>query len=82
MAMSMSATETRGWFSPGDCRLEDFRAVVEQTTDLADYPTAESVRSNVLIYGPKLSEQAATEAVALVKSLFRGKSKQDAADGG
>ncbi|HXP58344.1 MAG TPA: phytanoyl-CoA dioxygenase family protein [Streptosporangiaceae bacterium] len=60
--MSMSATETRGWFSPGDCRLEDFRAVVEQTTDLADYPTAESVRSNVLIYGPKLSGRAATEA--------------------
>ena len=58
----MSATETRGWITPGDCRLEDFRAVVEQTTDPADYPTAESVQSNVLIYGPKLSEQAATEA--------------------
>jgi ectoine hydroxylase-related dioxygenase (phytanoyl-CoA dioxygenase family) len=60
--MSMSATETRGWITPGDCRLEDFRAVVEQTTDPADYPTADSVQSNVLIYGPKLSEQAATEA--------------------
>jgi ectoine hydroxylase-related dioxygenase (phytanoyl-CoA dioxygenase family) len=60
--MSMSATEIRGWFTPGDCRLEDFRAVVEQTTDLADYPTADSVQSNVLSYGPKLSERAATEA--------------------
>jgi ectoine hydroxylase-related dioxygenase (phytanoyl-CoA dioxygenase family) len=59
--MSMSATTvTHGWFTPGDCRLDDFRDVVEQTTDLADYPTAESVQSNVLIYGPKLSEQAAT----------------------
>ena len=62
MAMSMSATVTRGWFTPGDCRLEDFRAVVEQTTDQADYPTADSVQSNVLIYGQKLSERAATEA--------------------
>src|ERR1700760_3042608 len=59
--MSMSATETRGWITPGDCRLEDFRAVVEQTTDPADYPTADSVQSNVLIYGPELSERAATE---------------------
>ncbi len=58
----MSASQTRGWITPGDCRLEDFRAVVEQTTDPADYPTADSVQSNVLIYGPKLSEQAATEA--------------------
>ena len=59
----MSAmTVTRGWFTPGDCRLDDFRAVVEQTTDLAEFPLADAVESNVLIYGQKLAERAATEA--------------------
>jgi ectoine hydroxylase-related dioxygenase (phytanoyl-CoA dioxygenase family) len=38
-------------FTAADCRLEDFRAVVEQTTDHADYPLAEAVADNVLIYG-------------------------------
>jgi ectoine hydroxylase-related dioxygenase (phytanoyl-CoA dioxygenase family) len=38
------------WFSPGDCRLDDFRAVVEQTTEAADYPHAAAVKDNVLIY--------------------------------
>src|SRR4051812_20464781 len=39
-------------FTTADCRLEDFRAVVEQSTDHADYPHAEAVVDNVLIYGP------------------------------
>lgn len=43
-----------GWFTPDDCRLEDFRAVVETTTDLADYPCADEVRENVLVYGQSL----------------------------
>jgi ectoine hydroxylase-related dioxygenase (phytanoyl-CoA dioxygenase family) len=59
--MNMSAmTVTRGWFTPGDGRLDDFRAVVEQTTDLAEFPTADVVKSNVLIYGQKLAERTAT----------------------
>src|SRR4029453_13258299 len=29
-----------GWFTTEECRLEDFRAVVETTTDLAEYPYA------------------------------------------
>ena len=33
-----------------DVRLEDFVAVVEQTTDLAAYPHAHRVESNVLVY--------------------------------
>ena len=36
--------------TPADVRLEDFVAVVEQTTDLAAYPHADRVESNVLIY--------------------------------
>ena len=38
------------WFSAADCRLEDFRALVEQQTDPADYPHAAGVRQNVLVY--------------------------------
>lgn len=38
------------WFSPDDCRLADFRAVVEQTTSLSSYPHAADVEQNVLIY--------------------------------
>jgi ectoine hydroxylase-related dioxygenase (phytanoyl-CoA dioxygenase family) len=55
--MNMSVTAAaRGWYTPDDCCLGDFRAVVEQTTDLADYPSADEIRSNVLVYGRKLSE--------------------------
>jgi ectoine hydroxylase-related dioxygenase (phytanoyl-CoA dioxygenase family) len=37
-------------FTPDDCRLSDFRAVVEQTTSLSAYPHAVAVEQNVLIY--------------------------------
>jgi ectoine hydroxylase-related dioxygenase (phytanoyl-CoA dioxygenase family) len=61
--MNMSATATsRGWYTPADCRLEDFRAEVEQVTDLAEYPGADLVKSNVLIYGQKVAARSATEA--------------------
>lgn len=51
---------TAGWLSPADCDLDEFRAVVEQTTDLADYPYADEVRQNVLVYGPRLREHTTT----------------------
>ena len=51
---------SRGWFTEDDCRLEDFRGVVEQATDLADYPTADSVEQNVLLYGSRLRDAAGT----------------------
>src|SRR5690349_7604176 len=38
------------WFTPADCRLDDFRTVVEQKTDPNDYPHAADVASNVPIY--------------------------------
>jgi ectoine hydroxylase-related dioxygenase (phytanoyl-CoA dioxygenase family) len=41
---------TTTWFTAGDVRLADFRAVVEQATDLAAYPHAVAVEQNVLIY--------------------------------
>jgi ectoine hydroxylase-related dioxygenase (phytanoyl-CoA dioxygenase family) len=58
--MTTFAARTTGWFAPDDCRLEDFRAVVETTTDLADYPYADEVRENVLVYGPRLREHVTT----------------------
>ncbi len=36
--------------TPADVRLEDFVAVVEQTTDLAAYPHADRVERDVLVY--------------------------------
>jgi ectoine hydroxylase-related dioxygenase (phytanoyl-CoA dioxygenase family) len=38
------------WFTPDDCRLEDFRALVERQTDPADHPHAADVVQNVPIY--------------------------------
>jgi ectoine hydroxylase-related dioxygenase (phytanoyl-CoA dioxygenase family) len=58
--MTAFAARTTGWFTTDDCRLDDFRAVVETTTDLADYPHADEVRENVLVYGARLREHVAT----------------------
>src|SRR6185312_12627539 len=49
-----------GWFGADDCRLADFRAVVETATDPADYPHADGVREGVLVYGAGLAERTAT----------------------
>ncbi len=38
------------WFTAEDCRLEDFRAICEQKTEITDYPHATDVVDNVLIY--------------------------------
>ncbi len=43
-----------GWFTPEDCRLADFRPLVEQATRPGDYPYADSVQRGVLIYGERL----------------------------
>ena len=51
MTTSKLGTVRAGWFRPEDCRLDDFREVVEQTTDPADYPYADSVEQGVLVYG-------------------------------
>src|SRR5688500_9060639 len=60
--MTTLATTRRppGWFTADDCSLTDFRAVVETTTDPAEYPYADEVRENVLIYGSRLRDHVAT----------------------
>src|SRR4051794_41852593 len=49
MTALASARPPPSGFTGDDSRLEDFRAVVEVTTDLADYPHADEVRENVLV---------------------------------
>jgi ectoine hydroxylase-related dioxygenase (phytanoyl-CoA dioxygenase family) len=56
------------WFSAADCRLDDFRSLVEQQTDRADYPHAAEVRQNVLIYEP---DRGATDRDELRSELIR-----------
>ncbi|WP_329270000.1 phytanoyl-CoA dioxygenase family protein [Streptomyces pseudovenezuelae] len=48
--MSFTAVHHRAWLSEQDCDLASFRALVERTTDPADYPHAAAVERNVLLY--------------------------------
>jgi ectoine hydroxylase-related dioxygenase (phytanoyl-CoA dioxygenase family) len=43
-----------------DCRLDDFAAVVQQTTDVADYPHADRVEQGVLVYDSAVLRAAAS----------------------
>jgi hypothetical protein len=62
MTAALHATH-KAWIDEADLRLDDFRAQVLRTTDLADYPLASDVRSNVLVYS------AATVATADRRAL-------------
>ena len=66
-------------FAESDCRVEDFAAVVDQSTDLSAYPHAADVQRNVLIYdaaalrGVIGSEQGRLEVEAeLARALTDG----------
>jgi ectoine hydroxylase-related dioxygenase (phytanoyl-CoA dioxygenase family) len=55
--MTMSAAPlTTGWLSAADCSIDVFTALVHQQTQLADYPHADAVERNVLVYGERLRE--------------------------
>src|SRR5690349_24802895 len=60
MTAVSTARETSGWFTTDDCRIDDFRTVLETTTDLAGYPGADEVRENVLVYGSRLRDHVRT----------------------
>ena len=51
----------RIWISDADCRLEDFRRLVERHARLADYPMASAVHHNVLTYQGHDIRRAAAE---------------------
>lgn len=44
------AADRPAWIEDSACNLDDFRAQLERTTDLADYPHAHDVRAGVLVY--------------------------------
>ncbi|MDX2824835.1 phytanoyl-CoA dioxygenase [Streptomyces ipomoeae] len=48
--MALTAAGSRTWLSEGDCDLDEFRALVERTTDPRDHPYAKGVVQNVLVY--------------------------------
>jgi ectoine hydroxylase-related dioxygenase (phytanoyl-CoA dioxygenase family) len=48
------AKQGDGWYSTGSCSVEEFRHVVEVSTDLADYSWADQVTQNLLIYGQRI----------------------------
>src|SRR3954468_11573723 len=50
MTSSLPTSAATARLTPADVRLEDFAAVVEQSTDLAAYPHADRVEQNVLVY--------------------------------
>jgi ectoine hydroxylase-related dioxygenase (phytanoyl-CoA dioxygenase family) len=49
----------RVWLAADECHLDDFAALVERTTTLADYPFASDVASNVLVYDGAAVRKAA-----------------------
>jgi ectoine hydroxylase-related dioxygenase (phytanoyl-CoA dioxygenase family) len=51
----------RVWISREQCDIEEFRALVERTTNKADYPFAAAVEKNVLIYDGDAVRKAAAD---------------------
>ncbi|ABK53585.1 Phytanoyl-CoA dioxygenase [Acidothermus cellulolyticus 11B] len=48
-------------FTSEDCRLADFRSLVERETDQREYPLAERIEKNVVIYGERFRTALASE---------------------
>src|ERR1700759_2813051 len=58
--MTALAPTAAGRFGPADCRLRDFAALVEQTTDIDRYPHAAQVIERVLAYDASTLRAAIT----------------------
>jgi ectoine hydroxylase-related dioxygenase (phytanoyl-CoA dioxygenase family) len=76
---SRTTPSTPARFTEEDCRLEDFVALTDQQTDLADYPYAAEVVQNVLVYDAaslraSIADPAGRDAVAaeLVRAFTEG----------
>lgn len=73
--MSFTSVHRRAWLSEQDCDLDVFRALVERTIDLADYPHAASVERNVLVYDSerlRRAEDSREIRAELVRALTDG----------
>ena len=51
----------RVWLSNEHCDIDEFRALVERTTDKAEYPFAAAVEKNVLVYDGDAVREAAKD---------------------
>jgi ectoine hydroxylase-related dioxygenase (phytanoyl-CoA dioxygenase family) len=73
MAAPVSTTYQQ-WIDESDFRLEDFRAQVLRDVDLADFPLATDVRSNVLVYSSATIGSADRRALQseLIRALADG----------
>ncbi|TQC50750.1 phytanoyl-CoA dioxygenase [Rhodococcus sp. WS4] len=76
---TLPPTGRREWIRDSDCDLDAFRASVDRSTDLAEYPFAHSVEQNVLLYrgdalNPHLAEEHFRRNVQteLVRALTDG----------
>src|SRR4051812_5412982 len=67
-------TSHRAWIEAPDCDLDDFRALVSASTDLADYPLATDVRQGVLVYSAETMAHADRRALQteLIHALSDG----------
>jgi ectoine hydroxylase-related dioxygenase (phytanoyl-CoA dioxygenase family) len=77
--MTQTAAAARARLTPADVRLEEFVALVEQSTDLAAFPHADRVEQNVLVYdSERLRAAVATDpgrndvSAELVRALTEG----------
>ncbi|EST35400.1 phytanoyl-CoA dioxygenase family protein [Streptomyces roseochromogenus] len=73
--MSVASVPGRASLSEQDCDLGTFRALIDRTTHLADYPHAASVAENVLVYeGERLrtAEDRDAQRAELVRALADG----------
>ncbi|HEX2283894.1 MAG TPA: phytanoyl-CoA dioxygenase family protein, partial [Mycobacterium sp.] len=73
MAAPVSTTY-RAWVDESDCRLDDFRTQVLRDTDLAEYPLADGLRDNVLVYSAATMSAANRRALQseLIRALADG----------
>ncbi len=59
--MVSTHTDAGGWFDAERCTVEDLARAVDRHTVLADYPSAEAVEQDVLVYDDRARKEAATE---------------------
>ena len=79
MTVTASRPTTPARFTEEHCRIDEFAALVDQQTDLADYPHAAEVVQNVLVYDADtlraaIADPAGLDAVAaeLVRAFTQG----------
>ncbi|MFI2207308.1 phytanoyl-CoA dioxygenase family protein [Streptomyces sp. NPDC020192] len=73
--MSVASAPGHAWLSEQDCDLDAFRALIDRTTRLADYPHASSVRDDVLLYDAERLRRADDQGMLraeLVRALADG----------